>query len=53
MDGRPSSYEEDVFVWSQHQARLLRGLARSGLALPNDLDLEHVTGRPRTWAGRS
>jgi hypothetical protein len=35
-------YEEDVFAWSQHQAAVLRRLAESGAALPNDLDLEHV-----------
>lgn len=35
-------YEEDIYAWSQHQARVLRGLAGSGLRLPNDLDLEHV-----------
>lgn len=35
-------YEEDIYAWSQHQARVLRGLARTGLSLPNDLDLEHV-----------
>jgi uncharacterized protein DUF29 len=35
-------YEEDIYAWSRHQARVLRGLAGSGLRLPNDLDLEHV-----------
>lgn len=35
-------YEEDIYAWSQHQARVLRGLAGAGLRLPNDLDLEHV-----------
>ena len=35
-------YEEDIHAWSQHQARVLRGLAQAGLRLPNDLDLEHV-----------
>ncbi len=35
-------YEEDIYAWSQDQARVLRGLARSGLNLPNSLDLEHV-----------
>jgi hypothetical protein len=29
-------------AWSQHQARILRGLAGAGLRLPNDLDLQHV-----------
>jgi hypothetical protein len=41
MDRAPR-YEEDVFAWSQHQARVLRGLAARGVALPNELDLEHV-----------
>ena len=35
-------YKEDIYAWSQHQARVLRGLAAAGLRLPNDLDLEHV-----------
>ncbi len=35
-------YEEDIHAWSQHQAQVLRGLAASGLRLPNDLDLDHV-----------
>lgn len=35
-------YEEDVFAWSQHQAKVLRGLAERAAGLPNDLDLEHV-----------
>lgn len=41
MDRAPR-YEEDVFAWSQHQARVLRALRERGAALPNDLDLEHV-----------
>ena len=35
-------YDEDIYAWSQHQARVLRGLAGAGLRLPNDFDLEHV-----------
>lgn len=35
-------YDEDIYAWSQHQARVLRSLAGTGLRLPNDLDLEHV-----------
>ncbi len=35
-------YEEDIYAWSQHQAWIIRGLVRSDLRLPNDLDLEHV-----------
>jgi hypothetical protein len=30
---------EDVFIWSRRQAALLRELARTGVALPNELDL--------------
>jgi hypothetical protein len=41
MDRAPQ-HEEDVFAWSQHQARVLRSLRERGVALPNDLDLEHV-----------
>lgn len=41
MDRMPQ-YEEDVFAWSQHQARVLRALRERGAGLPNDLDLEHV-----------
>jgi hypothetical protein len=39
---RTALHEEDIHAWSQHQAKLLRGLSGSGLGLPNDLDLEHV-----------
>jgi hypothetical protein len=35
-------YDEDFYLWSLHQAQVLRRLAASGLPLPNDLDLEHV-----------
>lgn len=35
-------YDDDIYAWSQQQARVIRGLAQSGLRLPNDLDLEHV-----------
>ena len=35
-------YDEDIYAWAQHQARVLRGLAGANLGLPNDLDLEHV-----------
>lgn len=39
---RLASYEEDIHAWSQEQARILRDLARSGVRLPNDLDLHNV-----------
>ena len=35
-------YLEDFYAWSQHQARVLRALAETGIRLPADLDLEHV-----------
>jgi len=35
-------HEEDFHAWSLHQAQVLRGLATTGLPLPNDLDLEHL-----------
>src|SRR4051794_28739130 len=37
LDGR---YERDILVWSQHQADLLRRLARGGRV--NDVDRAHV-----------
>lgn len=41
MDRAPL-YEEDIYAWSHHQARLLRDLRQASLRLPNELDLEHV-----------
>lgn len=38
----PALYDTDINAWSQHQARVLRELAASGNAVPNDLDLAHV-----------
>jgi hypothetical protein len=38
----PSTYDDDIFLWSQEQACALRALARSRSDLPNMLDLEHV-----------
>jgi hypothetical protein len=37
-----ATYVEDVFIWSQRQAALLRELARAGVALPNELDLPNI-----------
>jgi hypothetical protein len=37
-----SLYEEDFHAWALEQARVLRELGARGVALPNDLDLEHV-----------
>jgi len=42
MDQSPSDYDTDVLVWSERQAAILRDLAGSGLALPNELDLENI-----------
>jgi hypothetical protein len=36
-----STYDEDILVWSEQQASVLRSL-RSRRDLPNELDLEHV-----------
>jgi hypothetical protein len=41
MDGA-ALYDEDMHAWALHQAAVLRRVARAGLPLPNDLDLEHV-----------
>lgn len=41
MDG-PALYDEDTHAWALHQAAALRRLKASGIALPNDLDLDHV-----------
>jgi hypothetical protein len=47
---QPISYDEDFLAWSEQQAAALRELAgRRGL--PDELDLEHVAGRSRIWAG--
>jgi len=35
-------YDDDPHAWALQQAAVLRRLAASGAALPNDLDLEHV-----------
>jgi hypothetical protein len=37
-----SLYEEDFHAWALEQARVLRELGARGVALPNDLDLDHV-----------
>jgi Domain of unknown function DUF29 len=36
-----SIYDEDILVWSERQASVLRSL-QSRRDLPNELDLEHV-----------
>jgi len=39
---QPVSYDEDFLAWSEQQAAVLRGLARSRRSLPNELDLERL-----------
>jgi hypothetical protein len=41
MDRR-TSYDDDIYAWSQEQAAALRRLAETRRDLPNELDLEHV-----------
>jgi hypothetical protein len=35
-------YAEDILLWSQQQAELIRNLGRSTRSLPNHLDIENV-----------
>ena len=35
-------YDDDIYAWSQDQARIIRELRDRGLGLPNEFDLEHV-----------
>ena len=39
---RITSYDDDIYAWSQEQAAALRRLAETRRDLPNELDLEHV-----------
>lgn len=39
---RVTSYDDDIYAWSQEQAAALRRLAETRRDLPNELDLEHV-----------
>src|SRR3954466_2199000 len=39
---RATSYDDDVYAWSQEQAAVLRRLAETRRDLPNELDLENV-----------
>jgi hypothetical protein len=39
---RVTSYDDDIYAWSQEQAAALRRLAETHRDLPNELDLEHV-----------
>ncbi len=42
MMDRRSTYNDDIYAWSQEQAAALRRLAETRRDLPNELDLEHV-----------
>ena len=48
----PARYEDDIYVWSRHQAAVLRRMAETPAALPNDLDIENVAEEIETL-GRS
>ena len=39
---RATSYDDDIYAWSQEQAAALRRLAQTRRDLPNELDLAHV-----------
>lgn len=40
--GHPARYDEDILLWSEQQAELIRGLGRTRHDLPNDFDVENV-----------
>src|SRR5688500_12834782 len=35
-------YDDDILLWSEQQAEVIRGLARTRRDLPNELDVENV-----------
>jgi hypothetical protein len=37
-----SLYDEDILLWSERQADVIRRLGRAGSIVPNDLDIENV-----------
>jgi hypothetical protein len=37
-----SLYEEDILLWSEQQAEIIRGLGRARRDVPNGLDIENV-----------
>lgn len=39
---RSASYDDDVFLWSEEQARLIRALKAGRRDLPNALDLDNI-----------
>jgi Domain of unknown function DUF29 len=38
----PALYDEDILLWSEQQAELIRRLGATSRDLPNDLDVENV-----------
>jgi hypothetical protein len=40
--GQPALYDDDILLWSEEQAALIRRLGRTRRDLPNELDLENV-----------
>lgn len=37
-----SLYDDDVLLWSEQQAEVIRRMGRSGRTIPNELDVENV-----------
>jgi hypothetical protein len=40
--GNSTLYDEDILLWSEQQAEVIRGLGRTRRDLPNELDIENV-----------
>lgn len=40
--GQPATYDEDILLWSEQQADVIRRLGRTRSDLPNELDIENV-----------
>jgi hypothetical protein len=40
--GNASLYEEDILLWSEQQAAIIRQLGQARRHIPNDLDIENV-----------
>ena len=40
--GHPALYDEDILLWSEQQAHVIRRLAGARRDLPNELDVENV-----------
>ena len=39
---QPTLYDDDILLWSEQQAEVIRALGRSRRDLPNELDIENV-----------